>query len=84
MEINIDVNHVLSMQVKMDGMLRVHSSDLHQHIVEQIAECFESGLYTDLVVRCKDGKMIHAHKLVLSAVSPFLKLVWTSNKLTEI
>lgn len=59
----------------MDGMLRVHSSDLHQHIVEQIAECFESGLYTDLVVRCKDGKMIHAHKLVLSAVSPFLKLL---------
>ena len=56
-------------------LLRVHSDDLPHHIVEQIAECFESGLYTDLVLRCEGGRMVHAHKLVMSAVSPFLKAV---------
>jgi hypothetical protein len=35
-----------------------------------------AGLYTDLMLRCQDGHTLHAHKLVLSAVSPFLKMVF--------
>jgi hypothetical protein len=43
--------------------------------LQEVGECLESGLYTDLMVRCKDGETLHGHKLVLSAASPFLKMV---------
>lgn len=56
-------------------MLRVHSRDLHEHIALEAGECLESGLYTDLAIRCEGGQMLHAHRLVLSAVSPYLKQV---------
>ena len=56
-------------------MLRVHSRDLHDHLVQEVGQCLETGLYTDLVIRCKGGQDIHAHKLILSSVSPFLKWV---------
>ena len=54
-------------------MLRVHSKDLHEHVVSEAGECLESGLYTDLVIRCKDGRIVQAHKLVLAAVSPYIR-----------
>jgi hypothetical protein len=60
-------------------LLRVHSEDLHDHVAEEVGDCLESGLYTDLMVRCKDGDTLHAHKLVLSAASPFLRLVIATN-----
>ena len=56
-------------------LLRVHSEDLHGHVAQEVGECLESGLYTDLMVRCKGGETLHAHKLVLSAASPFLRSV---------
>ena len=55
------------------SMLRVHSKDLHEHVVSEAGECLESGLYTDLIIRCKDRKTVHAHKLVLAAVSPYIR-----------
>ena len=60
-----------------DALLRVHSKDLHEHIAQEVGECLESGLYTDLMIRCNNGQTLHGHKLVLSAVSPYLK--WVSN-----
>ena len=58
-------------------LLRVHSRDLHEHLVQEVGECLETGLYTDLIIRCKGGHAIHAHKLVLSAASPYL--IWVSS-----
>jgi len=55
------------------SLLRVHSKDLHEHVVEEAGECLESGLYTDVVIRCKAGETVHAHRLVLAAVSPYLR-----------
>ena len=55
------------------SMLRVHSKDLHEHVVTEAGECLGSGLYTDVVIRCKDGETVHAHRLVLAAVSPYLR-----------
>ena len=60
-----------------EALLRVHSKDLHEHIAQEVGECLESGLYTDLMIRCNNGQTLHGHKLVLSAVSPYLK--WVSN-----
>jgi len=59
----------------MASLLRVHSQDLHEHVAGEAGECLESGLYTDLDIRCKGGDVLHAHRLVLAAVSPFLKEV---------
>ena len=56
-------------------MLRVHSRDLHEHIAQEAGECLQSGLYTDLAIRCGDGSLLQAHRLVMSAVSPYLKQV---------
>ena len=67
-------------------MLRVHSRDLHDHIVQEAGESLVSGVYTDLGLRCSGGQVLHCHKLVMSAVSPYLKQViwrpinWLSNK----
>ena len=58
-----------------ESLLRVHSKDLHEHIAQEVGECLESGLYTDLMIRCNNGQTLHGHKLVLSAVSPYLKWV---------
>jgi len=54
-------------------MLRVHSKDLHEHVVAEVAECLTSGVFTDLIIKCKDGEVVHAHSLVLCAVSPYLR-----------
>ena len=59
---------------KMD-LLRVHSQDLHEHIAQEVGECLESGLYTDLAIRCAEGQTLHAHRLVMAAVSPYLQMV---------
>ena len=76
---NVSIRNVfrtLSFCDRMDDiLLRVHSEDLHDHVAQEVGECLESGLYTDLMVRCKDGEALHAHKLVLSAASPFLRMV---------
>ena len=56
-------------------LLRVHSQDLHDHIAQEVGECLESGLYTDLAIRCAQGQTLHAHRLVLAAVSPYLQMV---------
>ena len=82
-------------------MLRVHSQDLHEHVASEAGECLDSGLYTDLAIRCgsefnpvslvswnfttKISKKNHlltrcegshslrAHRIVLAAVSPYLR-----------
>ena len=61
-------------------LLRVHSQDLHEHIAQEVGECLESGAYTDLAIRCALGQTLHAHKVVLAAVSPYLQ--WVSEILT--
>lgn len=34
----------------MEGdLLRVHSADLHDHVVQEVGECLESALHADLV-----------------------------------
>ena len=55
--------------------MHVQSKDLYLHIVQEVGECLENGLYTDLIIRCASGQTLHAHKLVLSAVSPYIKWV---------
>lgn len=57
----------------MAAMLRVHSQDLHEHVASEAGECLESGLYTDLALRCHDGHILRAHRIVLAAVSPYLR-----------
>ena len=64
-------------------MLRVHSRDLHEHIAQEAGECLQSGLYTDLAIRCGDGSVLQAHRLVMSAVSPYLKQVLDTTEETE-
>ena len=59
--------------------MHVQSKDLYLHIVQEVGECLENGLYTDLILRCGGGATLHAHKLVLSAVSPYVK--WVSHHL---
>ena len=62
-------------------LLRVHSQDLHDHIAQEVGECLESGLYTDLAIRCAQGQTLHAHRLVMAAVSPYLQMViWNFSK----
>ena len=56
-------------------MLRVHSRDLHEHIAQEAGESLVSGMYTDLGIRCMGGHMVQCHRLVMSAVSPYLKQV---------
>ena len=84
----------------MATMLRVHSQDLHEHVASEAGECLDSGLYTDLAIRCgtefnpvslvswnfttkisenhlltrcEGGHLIRAHRIVLAAVSPYLR-----------
>ena len=56
-------------------MLRVHSKDLHEHVVSEAGECLDQGLYTDVLLRCRDGQTVHAHRIVLAAVSPYLRVL---------
>ena len=63
-------------------LLRVHSQDLHEHIAQEVGECLESGAYTDLAIRCAQGQTLHAHKVVMAAVSPYLQMVRFSYKTT--
>lgn len=51
----------------------------HQlHMVNLAKMCQENKEFTDCVIRCGDdqGNQLRAHRLVLGAVSPFLKLVF--------
>ena len=64
-------------------LLRVHSQDLHDHIAQEVGECLESGLYTDLAIRCAQGQTLHAHRLVLAAVSPYLQMVTILKKISK-
>ena len=98
----------------MATMLRVHSQDLHEHVASEAGECLDSGLYTDLAIRCiargliglhtcihnmstplqpshlirhskkcltyntiqprcHGGDLLRAHRIVLAAVSPYLR-----------
>ena len=56
-------------------LLRVHSEDLVHHVAEAVGSSFETSLFADVTLRCGDGKTVRAHKVVLAAVSPFLKEV---------
>ena len=64
-----------------ESFLRVHSQDLHDHMLQDVADCLESRAFTDMVIRCNDGdgeresEDIWVHKVVLGAVSPYLRMV---------
>jgi len=64
--------------------MHVQSKDLYLHIVQEVGECLENGLYTDLILRCGGGATLHAHKLVLSAVSPYVKWLLESTEWEEL
>jgi len=61
----------------------VHSQDLHEHIAQEVGECLESGLYTDLAIRCAEGQTLHAHRVVMAAVSPYLQALLEANELND-
>ena len=44
----------------------------HSYLVSIAKLCKENGLFTDVTILCDDGKLV-AHRIVLAAVSPFLK-----------
>ena len=67
------VLEIFQIILSMATMLRVHSRDLHEHIAQEAGESLVSGQHTDLGIRCKDGVMVQCHRLVMSAVSPYLK-----------
>ena len=48
--------------------------DAHE-LMKEAGACLKSGVYTDLDIRCKGGEVLRAHRLVLAAVSPFIKQV---------
>ena len=48
----------------------------HSYIVSIARLCKENGLFTDVTLQCDDGKL-SAHRIVLAAVSPFLRGVLT-------
>ena len=60
-------------------LLRVHSKDLHDHMLQDVADCLQSRAFADMVIRCNDGgdreEEIWVHKVVLGAVSPYLRMV---------
>ena len=62
------------------SLLRVASKDLHDHMLQDVAECLQSRAFTDMVIRCNDGddqpaEDIWVHRVVLGAVSPYLRMV---------
>ena len=62
------------------SLLRVASKDLHDHMLQDVAECLQSRAFTDMVIRCNDGEDraedIWVHRVVLGAVSPYLRMVY--------
>ena len=48
----------------MATMLRVHSQDLHEHVASEAGECLDSGLYTDLAIRCIARGLIGLHTCI--------------------
>jgi hypothetical protein len=44
----------------------------HSYIVSIARLCKENGLFTDITLQCDDGKLV-AHRIVLAAVSPFIR-----------
>ena len=44
----------------------------HSYIVSIARLCKQNGLFTDVTLQCDDGKLL-AHRIVLAAVSPFLR-----------
>jgi Cys2His2 zinc finger developmental/cell cycle regulator len=50
-----------------------HQKELHQYIWQ----LFDNDLHTDVALALDDGKHIKAHKLILSAFSPYFRQVLT-------
>ncbi len=58
-----------------DDVFHVHSEDMLEQVADAAASGLHSGLFADLTVRCRGGEHIRAHKIVLAAVSPFIRKV---------
>ena len=57
----------------MSGRERVVTFQGHHSYIVSIARlCKQNGLFTDVTLQCDDGKLL-AHRIVLAAVSPFLR-----------
>ena len=69
----------------LNPVLRIASSDLHEHVASSVAGCLARGVYCDVRLVCgmtrprsakdDDESSVMAHKVVLSAVSPYLRHV---------
>ena len=58
---------------RMSGRERVVTFQGHHSYIVSIARlCKQNGLFTDVTLQCDDGKLL-AHRIVLAAVSPFLR-----------
>ena len=59
--------------LKMSARERVVTFQGHHSYIVSIARlCKQNGLFTDVTLQCDDGKLL-AHRIVLAAVSPFLR-----------
>ncbi|KAJ4440285.1 hypothetical protein ANN_08424 [Periplaneta americana] len=68
-------------RLKMNVILDDTEHD--SNLIKSVASFFEKEDYLDVMFICKGGKKVKAHKLVLSAVSPFLKALfseWNENQ----
>ena len=55
--------------------LRIDWHDFQKNINNIFAELRESSDFTDITLVCEDDQQIEAHKIVLSACSPFFKKI---------
>ena len=45
----------------------------------QLAALYQDTTFTDVVIKCKDGKELKAHKVVLSISTPYFKALFSGN-----
>ena len=64
----------------MTEKLSLKWNDFQEHVNTAFANLRDGKEFTDVTLVCADGKQADAHKLILSASSPFFKGVLSRNK----
>ena len=64
----------------MAEKLSLKWNDFQEHVNTAFANLRDDKEFTDVTLVCADGKQADAHKLILSASSPFFKAVLSRNK----
>ena len=55
-------------------------NDFHENISASFRELQLGNDFSDVTLVCEEGQQIEAHKLIISACSPFFKAVLLNNK----